>query len=373
MRVGVDASVLSMPFTGIGNYTFSLLTELVHLVPEWEFVLYSNRELLDAPDTENVIVRVDRSGWKHKGGRQWWMNMKLPRQIARDGIDVVWAPSGYLPIAKISAPTVLTVYDFVVRRFPETMSGSTKLLRYLVEGPSIRRATRLHTISEAVSDELTRFYGKSAAQVILPAAGSIYRKADDCAVREVKRKYDLPDDFFMVVGTLEPRKNLEQLFAAIRELVDRRPEIKNELVVAVVGGKGWQDREIWKNIAQLQESGVVRLLGYVPTDDLPKLYSGARALCMPSIYEGFGMPILEARMCGCPVICSDVPAMREAGGKTTVYHQPTREAIGAVLEQVLDGNLELQTDEGRDVDWSWRSGAVNLARLLRDASGTDKY
>lgn len=135
--------------------------------------------------------------------------------------------------------------------------------------------------------------------------------------------------------------------------------------LVVIGGKGWNDEDILRILGSAESSGGVRRLGYVDQEDLPALYSGADVFYMPSRYEGFGMPILEARKCGTPVVCSDVPAMREASGKFALYHPPTRDGIRKALEQVHVRCSLPNSDSGQAVDWSWESGAQQLKTLLQ--------
>lgn len=358
MKIGIDGSVFASRLTGIGNYSYCLLEALARAMPEHEFVVLSNRQPLPSFGAANIRVRIAQC-------RCWqpnylWRLQGLAAEGAYEHIDVLWAANGTGPLTT-RIPVLLTVYDFVYRVEPTTMSWPSRLYRSFSQPYWIRHANRVFVISTAVGHEMTDYYSRLPDAVIFPAADDRFAPAPDEAIAAVRGKYGLGARYNLLVGTLEPRKNVREFIEEYAKFGWERPDLPP---LAVIGGKGWSDRDILAALEVGERAGLVHRLGYVPTEDLPALYSGASLYFMPSRYEGFGMPILEARKCGCPVVCSDVPAMHEAGGADALYHPPTRAGIRWALEQVYLNGRVMPADYGRGADWSWESGAARLRELL---------
>jgi glycosyltransferase involved in cell wall biosynthesis len=359
MKIGIDGCVFVNRLTGIGNYSYHLLHALAEAMPEHEFVVLTNREPSIILSVANIRVRVSSSRfWKHN---YLWKLQGLAIEAAREKVDILWAANGTGPVWT-GIPVLLTVYDFVYRVEPATMSWPSRLYRSFSQPYWISHAWRVFAISAAVAREMADCCGRNADAVILPAADDSFVPVSAEAIAAVRAKYGLGERYNLLVGTLEPRKNLREFVEEYGEF--GRASGAAPPPLAVIGGKGWGDREIEAVLEAGESAGLVRRLGYVPTGDLPALYSGASLFFMPSRYEGFGMPILEARKCGCPVVCSDVEAMREAGGAGALYHPPTREGIRWALEQVYVHGKTPETDRGAGADWSWESGAARLRALL---------
>jgi glycosyltransferase involved in cell wall biosynthesis len=222
-------------------------------------------------------------------------------------------------------------------------------------------------ISQAVDNEMQNYYRRHADAVVRPAANAMFSRPEAMELIDARSRYHLHGRYNLIVGTLEPRKNLHLFISQYLLFHKCHPEIELPLL-ALIGGKGWNDAQIVEAIEEGEQCGLVRRLGYVPTDDLPALYSAAELFFMPSRYEGFGMPILEARICGCPTVCSDVPAMREAGGQQALYHAPSAEGIYAVLVSLYTMNHFPVSDFGAGVDWTWESGAATILGLFHDTT-----
>lgn len=363
MRIGVDGTVFVSSLTGIGNYGYHLLKAMAAQAPEHEFIVFTQQPLTVEFAEPNIAVHLHRK--IPDGSVFYWKVFGMARACASTGVDVFWAVSGVAPFF-MHFPVVLTVFDFVYLMEPQTMSFHKRWFRRLNQPWWIARADKAFSISRMVGDEMRKYCVREPDAVVLPAAADSFFRQGEYEVGRVRSRYGLEPRFNLIVGTLEPRKNVYLFVKQYLDFSHAHPAAGLP-PLALIGGKGWNDREILRVLEEAERLGAVRRLGYVPVTDLPGLYSAAELFFMPSRYEGFGMPILEARKCGCPVVCSDIPAMREAGGVTTLYHPPTAEGIRYALEEVyLRGHMPV-SDQGGKVDWSWASGAAEVLSLLEHA------
>jgi glycosyltransferase involved in cell wall biosynthesis len=342
----VDASPLCYPLTGIGQYLRGLLKALSAAKPDWTFVLVAPYEPLVNITAANVVWDpvISRARRKRRfGWRAWWFDMELPRVIRYLNATSFWAAGGMVPFALRGIDVALTVYDFVPERFPETMSWFPRAYRRLNSQYWMKRARWRLPISQAVADEMTAVHGVYADSIVYPGVDEIFFQAKD--------KADIPgviSDYALVAGTLEPRKNLAAMAMAIESLV-QTGDWPQHLELRLVGGKGWQDGELLRSIEHLESAGIARRLGYVERDDMPSLMNQARALLMPSVYEGFGMPIAEALAAGCPVICSDIPPFREIyTGPSLAFHKLDHDALVRAYRQHLCHRDGLIRPNGRE-------------------------
>jgi glycosyltransferase involved in cell wall biosynthesis len=230
-------------------------------------------------------------------------------------------------------PTVLTVHDMIFRLFPEHQ----KRLNYWYLNATMplycRRADAIITVSECSKRDIVHHYGLDPAKVavIHEAASPEFRPASPVAVDGIRRQYGLPSRFIIHVGTIEPRKNLIRLIEALQRLRGEGLHIP----LVVVGAKGWLYDDLFRRLQELEIRDDIHFPGYVPQADLPILYSAATMEVMPSVYEGFGLPVLEAMACGTPVVCSDASSLPELGGEAARYFDPYHtEAIGDAIRRV---------------------------------------
>ncbi len=317
MRIGIDARPLLGRRTGIGNYVFGILQALDRVGDGHEFFLYSPRPLDVSLPGSRWCSRVHH-GLAGALGTVWlqWDGRRMAEQ---DRIDLFWGAQFLLPVwLHRRIPTVVTVYDLVPFLFPQTMELRNYLVMQSLLRASLRRAQHVIAISETARGDLHRILGVplERTSVVPPGVALQFgpRDPDEARVR-VARTLRVRVPYLLAVGTVEPRKNLLTLIRAYGALPS---DFRRQHTLAIAGAAGWKNSEIHAAADPLVREGTVRFLGYVPDDELPWLYAGAMMLLFPSLYEGFGIPVIEAMACGVPVVASDIPVVREVAGDAAV-------------------------------------------------------
>jgi glycosyltransferase involved in cell wall biosynthesis len=306
MRIAIDARLSYYVQAGITQYTLNLIRTLAAIDQQDEYLVFQRR-----PD-QRVIVsqpnfrRVSLWSPTHHPLEQYLLGIEL---LFQRKIDVVHF-TDFIPPFYYSGPTVITVHDLAFLLYPHYLTRGSARYYGLIDR-AVRHATHIIAVSEATKRDLVRLTGapEKKITVIYEAAEPIYYPIHDQAVlTRIHEKYHLPEQFVLYVGTIEPRKNLPTLIRAFRALID---QYRAEADLAIVGKQGWLYDDVYGLVDELGLKDRVHFMGRVPTADLPHLYNASQMLVLPSYYEGFGLPPLEAMACGVPVIVSDTPALAE--------------------------------------------------------------
>lgn len=262
----------------------------------------------------------------------------------------------HLLIPLRGVPTILTVHDLIFKVFPEHHKRLNHIFLNRAMPLFVQHADAIITISEASKADIIYFYQTPPEKihVIYEAAAPNFTAPSPEAIEGVRYKFNLPARFLLVVGTIEPRKNYSRLVRVLMRLRQKDPDLK----LVVVGSKGWLFEDFYQTIADEQATEHVIFPGFVPDADLPALYGAATVAVMPSLYEGFGLPLLEAMACGKPVVSSNSASLPELGGDVPLYFDPSDDdAMLAALEQVLlDEDLQTQMQKAgieRARQFSW--------------------
>ena len=337
MRIAFDGTTLRPCRTGVGYYTEHLLHHLAGEAAYDELVVVSNRPV----DTTRPLpprVRVASSRWR--APRMVWMQTLAPRLLRELRPSVVHFTNGMIPIAS-QVPTVVTIHDMSLTLYPRYHPPRRVLLNRPFVDLAAKRADAIITVSQSAKRDIVRIYGlpPERVHVVHEAAAPSFRPVTDRAELErVRQKYRLAERYILYVGTIEPRKNLPKLiegFAARHKAGD----LPHQLVCA--GPYGWLSRDIEERIGRLAVADAIHFTGYVPFHDLPALYSLAEMFVFPSLYEGFGLPVIEAMASGAPVITGLVPALAEvAGGAAEHVEGLDGDSLGAAM-------VSLARDRGR--------------------------
>ena len=368
MRIGFDGTPLLGQRSGVGHYTGRLLTHLVQQRPEWEYLLFSNRPFdpLEA-ELAHTLPVTDNFGFS----RFVWMQLMLPRIIRQRQPDLCHFPNNTAPFCQ-SGPTVITIHDASLFLHSRHHPRSRLLALRLLLPHVARRATAVITVSHRARQDLIRVLQLPAGKihVIHEAAPAGFQPlVDPVQRRQLRARYNLPDNFVLFVGTIEPRKNLKRLIRAVAQLRQRGCDTR----LVIVGPNGWLvNGSLEKEIETLGVANVVQNLGYVPQADLPGIYSLATLFAFPSLYEGFGLPPLEAMACGTPVLTSRDSAMAEICGEAAWLVDPHQEeAIAdglACLWQDADQRAHLrQLGLARAQKYSWERTARETAVVYEKA------
>ncbi len=370
MRIAFDGTTLRPGRTGVGYYTEHLLHHLVAAAGRDEVVVISNGPV----DTEGRLpphVRVMSTGWHTP--RLVWMQACAPKLLRQLQPDVVHFTNGMIPIAS-PVPTVVTIHDMSLTLFPRYHPPRRVMLNRPLVNLAARRAQAIITVSESAKRDIVGLYGLDAdrVHVVHEAAAPTFGPVHDAAaLRRVRRTYGLAERFILYVGAIEPRKNLPTLidaFAARRQSGD----LPHQLVCA--GPYGWLCRDIERRVERLDIAGAVRFTGYVPFADLPALYSLAEMFVFPSLYEGFGLPVVEAMACGTAVIAGSAAALSEVTAGASEHVRPLDvEALGEVMVSLGRDPEQRRELARRGLErsraFSWDRAARETLDLYRLAAG----
>jgi len=366
VRIGIDAQPLSREKSGVGYYTEQLIRALEMVEGRNEYVLFSDRDF-DAPfsDASRFHKRITPYIWGYA-----WMQVGQPVQISRERLDLYHGPNFVAPLAA-PCPTVITIHDlssFVMRKNHRLMNN---IVQRVLLPPSARRSRAVIAVSEATRDDAARILGvpPGKIRVIPEAVDEIFKPVEDGAERSrVSRKLGLPKKYILFVGTLEPRKNVPTLLEAYERLI-RAGDIEHGLVLA--GGRGWGGDVIARKIRSLGLEAHVKLTGYVAREDMPALYSMADLFVYPSLYEGFGLPPLEAMACGTPAVVSDGSSLKSVVADGGLRVDPTNVSglAEAVRRVLVDENLRkdlIERGMKRARCFSWAAAARETLALYQE-------
>lgn len=375
MRVGINAHKLSFEpgfrQAGTSRYIEALLQELPSIAAADEIIAFTGRVPDEWTDRfpPSLQWRRARLATAWPPARILWEQTAGSGLGIREQLDVMHCPLNIAP-AFPGAPTVVTVHDIAFERFPHHYpAGQTRYLSTMTR-ISTRRAARVIAVSQATRDDLISFYGLDPARIAVVYNGIEERFQPK--QRETLHPFlalnDLPEQFLLFVGTLQPRKNLDGLLRAYALIADRL-----EWPLVVIGGAGWLYSPIARLVKQLGLSERVRFQGYVEPDDLPDWYAAASIFVLPSHYEGFGLPVAEAMASGTPVVTSNSSSLPEVAGDAAVLVNPASPA------DIARGILRLAEDDERRRElalrgqrrarrFSWRKAAEETYVVYQQAS-----
>jgi glycosyltransferase involved in cell wall biosynthesis len=331
MRIGLDGIPLASPKTGIGHYTLELARALAKLAPNDEFELLSPVRFissLEHPPSNLRQVEAAR--------RRFWFIAGLPLYIRRHSVALFHGTNYEIPWWN-ECPAILSIHDLSLLLHPETHeSRLVRRARYRL--PLMARwATRIITATEFIKKEVSEHLKIDPEKIAVTpyAPRHNFRPLERSETEQTRLRLGVEDVFVLFVGTIEPRKNLITLLRAFSEIL-KNTELRPQLVIA--GQEGWLVGETLNYVQSEGLSDRIKFTGYVTDRDLRALYSSCAVCVYPSLYEGFGLPPLEAMACGAPVITSDVPSLTETVGNAALLVAPTdvQKLARAIVEMLRD-------------------------------------
>jgi len=370
-RIYLDVSAAVHRRAGLGRYAESLTRALVVDAPD-RYALFYNRERGVEPlaGLEHLPARTVSLGYK-----PWRMLVWLGQSV-QIGFDwlvpdaSLFHATEHLLLPLRGIPTVLTVHDLIFRHLPSHHKPLNRWYLSLTMPLYCRRATQIIAVSAHTRDDLIGLYRLPPEKitVVYEAAAPHFRPQPLERVEVVRARYGLPKRYLLSVGTIEPRKNLSRMLTAFERI--RAEGLTDGWVI--VGKRGWLYGDFFARLERSLARETVCFPGYVPDEDLPAVYAGAQALVFPSLYEGFGLPVLEAMACGTPVAASDASSIPEVGGDAALYFDPTHvEAITETLLRLLrDPQLQEEMRRKgltRARQFSWSKAAAETARVYTRA------
>jgi glycosyltransferase involved in cell wall biosynthesis len=372
IHVGVNAHLLSLAESyrsaGINWYIYNLLHHLPDAAPGIEVTVFLSERRYTA--AAGIRRRVSRLPTHRPWVRILWEQALQPWAVRKARVDLLHSPAHVGPLVS-DCPFVVTVHDLSFLLFPKNFRRLNRSYLQTLTRLSVHRAQRIITVSESTKRDVVQQYGISPAKIdtIYNGVDPSFRPLPHDQVREFRRTMGLPERFLLFVGTLEPRKNVVRLIEAYARLSKGRPPLM------LIGGKGWLYEEIFGRVEALGLTGEVRFVGYVPSDALPLWYNAAELFVYPSVYEGFGLPPLEAMACGTPVITSPASSLPEVVGPAGLLVDPTDpEALAEAMEQLLTArDLQEQMRAAGLAQaqvFSWEKTARRTADSYRRALGS---
>jgi glycosyltransferase involved in cell wall biosynthesis len=365
MRIAFDGTTLTPERTGVGYYTEHLLQHLAREVETTgdELIVVSNQPI-------ETTLPLPRHVRVHTGYRVplrvAWMQLFAARVLDEIGADVAHFTNGMIALGGRAA-RIVTIHDMSLRLHPRCHPWRRRLINRPLSGLAARVADAVVTVSESARGDLLSFYDIPAARVsVVPeAAGPAFRVIAERAVQaRVRMRYALPPRFMLYVGAIEPRKNLPRLVEAFAAA--RRRGIPHELVC--VGPYGWSSRDLYEHVDRRHLQDAVHFTGYLPAEDLPAVYNAAEFFVFPSIYEGFGLPVIEAMACGTPTITSRTSSLQEiaADAALTVDPYNVECLTEALVAMATDADLRATLSQRglqRAREFSWTRSAREVLAL----------
>lgn len=377
LKILVEGSPLYQSRSGVGQYTYNILQSLFNIDKKNNYFVYGFLFIgkkLNAPFPslpKNVKYRMVR-----------YFPSKLHNVLSR---KVMVPPADILTLTKpdvalftnfvrppmpLGAKSITIVYDLSYIKKAEHSNKKNNQLLMKEMAKTVNNSSHIITISENSKKEIIDYYKLDPKKITIvnPAIDhQVFKPQPAKKVEVVKSKFKINGKYILYTGTLEPRKNILGILNAYSCLPKK---IKGEYTLVLAGGKGWRDESIYKRLEELREEKII-VTGYVADDDLPPLYTGASVFVYPSLYEGFGMPPLEAMACGVPVITSNNSSLPEVVGKAGIMIEAEdTKALSTNIAKVLTNNSQAKQmsvnglEQAKKFDWS--VGAKNLLKVIQD-------
>lgn len=369
MRVGIEGRTLQGERYGVARYLTNLLKNLVLISEEHEYIVYLSQPIepigFDSPQLRfEVLSRAPSLTWRH---------LRLPLSMKRDKVDMHFSPSYFLPLVKV-CPSIVVVHDITFKAHPEWFVKDRRFRFDEMFWRKVKKADGIITVSEHSKKDIVDILGVDPSRVtVIPEAADEYFHPvqDEARLREVSERYGLGKDFLFTAGSIHTRRNLERLIEAISE-ASRRLDAQLELLILGIPAPFSPPVDIEGKAQQCGMENRVHRVDYVSEEDLLLLYNACGLFVYPSLYEGFGLPVIEAMACGTPVVCSNVTSIPEVAGDAAVYFDPLKveEMADAITGVYGDSSIKDELSEAgiqRASSFSWRRTAQETLQVFNES------
>lgn len=382
MHIGLDITSAMTQTAGIGRYTRELIRALFALDSDHTYTLfYASQKRLEPPfDTLPRGVRLRRLPFHDRWLARIWHKLQLPIpvELITGRIDLFHSPDFTLPPTLPRTRTLLTVHDLSFMRDPDSAVPALRRFLEKAVSRSVARAQRVLADSQATKDDLVSLFGTPSEkiEVLLSGVDTRFQPIQNpTALAAVRAKYNLGNDLLVLsVGTIQPRKNYTRLIQAFAQVVAQWDSAqRGQLTLVIAGGKGWMFDAIFAEVTRLGLEGRVKFTGFVDDVDLPALYSASTLFVYPSLYEGFGLPVLEAMACGIPTIASNLSSIPEVVGSAGLLIDPLdinaiAAAIIVLLKDMSARDVYRQAGIQRAAHFTWEAAAKQLLSIYAEMS-----
>jgi glycosyltransferase involved in cell wall biosynthesis len=371
MHIGLNAHLLSLAETyrgaGINWYIHNLLTHLPRVDHDNRYTAFIGDGGFTGP---GLALKLSRLPTSRPVVRILWEQVAQPFALKKERVDLLHALAFVTPLIS-SCPSVVTIYDLSFLLYPESFKRFKRFYLGLFTRLSARRARRIIAISKSTKRDVVRLLEVPAEKVEVVYCGidEAFRPLAEDQVAAFRSERGLPERFILFVGTIEPRKNVTRLIEAFANL--QTCELAN-LKLVIGGAKGWFYQDIFARVEELGLEGQVMFPGYIPISELPLWYNAAELFVYPSLYEGFGMPPLEAMACGTPVVTANTSSLPEVVGEAGLTVDPLDvEALAEAMRRALSDEALRQEMRKRGLQrakgFSWTKTAWETVQVYRRA------
>ena len=363
MNIGFDAKRAFHNFSGLGNYSRLLIQSLSDLYKDNQYSLftpeYKPHSLHNFVNNDNCKI-IKPNGINLLLPSSFWRTFSMVNDIHKQNIDIFHGLSGELPFSNLKMPKVVTIHDLIFMRYPEFYTNFDRKMYEKKFRHACKVADKIITVSKQTADDCIRFFEADAKKIEIG-----YQSCDPMFWRFIKdenitKKYDLPKKFILNIGTMEARKNL-------LNLVKTLPFIDDEVSLVAIGGRTSYTTQVETSIKENNLSRRVKLMHHVSFQDFPSIYAAASAFVYPSVFEGFGIPVLEALAVGTPVATSNLSSMPEVGGDAALYFNPYNvEDMAEKIKLLLTNNKVVATLNENRTKQLEKFSIENIAKTVNE-------
>jgi glycosyltransferase involved in cell wall biosynthesis len=363
MKIAIDIREAGEGKTGKGWYTYNLVKEILKLDKANRYLLYTDSDKHSFQNGKNVQIKLIEA-------KTWKWHLKTLKDLLTEKVDLFFAPTSYIipALAPKKLKVIITVHDLVAFMFPAGHSAKAVLIERVTLKKALKKAAGVFVVSENTKkDLLEKFHYQTKKIHLVPCAPSksFHQKVTAHEMEAAKEKMKLPENFILAVGTVEPRKNFDTLIKSFVIIKRKFPDYK--LVIA--GKKGWKYHIVEAALKHYKMEQDVIFTGYLEDADLKAIYALAKVFVFPSLYEGFGIPPLEAMASGCPVVSSNVASLPEVVGQGGLLIDPKNalkiaDAVCSLLEDEQARQMMIERGKAQAEKFSWEESAAKALEVI---------